>query len=72
MQLEGCLPDDGEHPDLQPHLTVTSGPPSELAELAARVAEDLTPTSCTVDVLTALEQQLDGRWRTVGSLTLRE
>ena len=65
-----CVPYDGEHPDPQPHLTVTTGPPEDLTELAARVAAALTPTRCTVSELTALEQEPDGHWRTVRTLTL--
>jgi len=65
-----CPPYDGEHPDPQPHLTVSTAPPEDLAGLAARTAADLTATRCTVDVLTALEQQPDGRWRTVRALPL--
>ena len=65
-----CVPYDGEHPDPQPHLTVTTGPAQELGDLAARAAGDLTPTHCTVRALTALGQQADGRWRTVRTLSL--
>lgn len=65
-----CIPYDGEHPDPQPHLTVTTGPVGELSELADRVAGDLTPTHCVVTTLTALEQQPSGHWRTVRTLSL--
>lgn len=65
-----CVPYDGEHPDPQPHLTVTTGPPDDLSELAARAAAVLTPTYCTVSALTALEQEPDGHWRTVRMLPL--
>lgn len=39
-----CVPYDGEHPDPKPHLTVTTGPPEDLTEVAARAAAALTPT----------------------------
>lgn len=65
-----CVPYDGEHRDPQPHLTVTTGPVEELNELAGRVADDLTPTRCTIGLLTAIEQQAGGDWRTVRTLSL--
>lgn len=65
-----CPPYGGEHPDPAPHLTVTSCPPAELAEVATAVAADLVPVTCTVGVLTALEQAPDGRWRTAYTVRL--
>jgi 2'-5' RNA ligase superfamily protein len=65
-----CVPYDGEHPDPQPHLTVTTGPAEELGDLAVQAARDLIPTDCTVRALTALEQQPDGRWLVVRTLSL--
>ena len=67
-----CPPYAGEHPDPEPHLTISTVPPQDLADLAARVAADLTPTRCTVDVLTVLEQRPDGRWRTARALPLTD
>ncbi|PPK92284.1 2'-5' RNA ligase superfamily protein [Kineococcus xinjiangensis] len=60
-----CPPYGGQFPDPVPHLTVATAPPEALPDLEREVRNALAPhlpVIATVDHLTVMEQQDDGRW----------